>query len=568
MSSHSHPPQVRRNLLFETLSDEEFRQIEPLLEKRRWQNGQVILNENDDHEGLHLIAEGRVKMRKLFDSKEEIILGLRHRGDFFGELELLDGRPRSSSAIAMEDVVTYELPRKHFDRLIRTNPLVAHHLLQVMSVRMRALNHQFLHQISRQNIRNAAEVGRMRQVVEAAKTVNSTLDLDRLLQIILDAALQIVDAENGTLYLVDGVRQELWSKVLRGATLVEIRLPIGRGIAGFVASTGETIRIDDAYLDPRFNPDFDSRTGFRTRSMLCLPVRNKEKEIVGVLQLLNKRDQSFSSEDEEVISALSVHSAIALENARLYAMERESKALEKELNAAQNVQLSLLPQRPPLVEGYDLFGMSAAARWVGGDYFDYIDIDEQRMAICLGDVTGKGLPAALLMANIQALLRSQQMVGPTPRRIMARTNKLLRQSISEGKFVTLFYGILDVKQHWLVYTNAGHENPVLIRPDGSMERLIAGGTVLGILDDLFFEEGTAKLNPGDTVVMYSDGVTEAANPAGELFGIPRLEQCIAEHAGVDAKSVAKSITDTVYAFADGEPMRDDLTLLVVRRLPS
>jgi len=222
-------------------------------------------------------------------------------------------------------------------------------------------------------------------------------------------------------------------------------------------------------------------------------------------------DGRFTIEDEEVITALSVHSAIALENARLYALERQSIAFEKELTAAHNVQVSLLPQKPPTIPGYDVYGMSEPAQYVGGDYFDYIRIDEERTAICCGDVTGKGLPAALLMANLQAILRSQRMVGPTPRRIMNRVNKLLRQSISEGKFVTLFYGILDVTKHWLVFTNGGHENPFLLRTSGIIDRLIPGGTVLGIIDDLFFEEDAVQLEPGESVVMYSDGVTEAGN---------------------------------------------------------
>jgi sigma-B regulation protein RsbU (phosphoserine phosphatase) len=190
---------------------------------------------------------------------------------------------------------------------------------------------------------------------------------------------------------------------------------------------------------------------------------------------------------------------------------------------------------------------------------------EGRTALCLGDVTGKGLPAALLMANIQAILRSQWMVGPTPRRIMQRTNKLLRQSIQEGKFVTLFYGIIDVERHWMVFTNAGHENPILVKPDGSVRRLTAGGTVLGILDDLFFEEDVVPMEPGDVMVMFSDGVTEAANEQNELYGDKRLEAVIVEHRHLDAASLADVIDQAIHAFAAGVPMRDDVTLLVVKR---
>lgn len=568
MSTFNDLNNLRLNLLFETLDDQEFQRVHPLLVKKTWRPGETILDADDPHEGLYLIADGRVKMCKPLTGREEILIGMRHRGDFFGELEIIDGRPRSSCAVAVDDVTTFELPKREFEQLITQHTTLAHHLLQVTSVRLRVLNHHFLHQMDRLSRKSVAEVNRMRRVVEAAQTVNSTLDLDRLLQIILDAALQIVHAENGTLYLVDEEKSELWSKVVRGSELVEIRLPIGRGISGFVAASGENVRIDDAYLDPRFNPEFDSRSGFRTRSMLTMPIRNKDGHIVGVLQLLNKRDGRFTMEDEEVISALSIHSAIALENARLYALEKQSIALEKELNAAHNVQVSLLPQTQPHIPGYDIYGMSSAATWVGGDYFDYITIDDGRMAICCGDVTGKGLPAALLMANLQAILRSQRMVGPTPRRIMGRVNKLLRQSISEGKFVTLFYGILDAGKHWLVFTNAGHENPYLLRTDGRLDRLIAGGTVLGILDDLFFEEDAVQLAPGEIVVMYSDGVTEAANAENTLFGLDRLEEVIKRNKGATAREMASSIIEAVETFAGDVPMRDDLTLVVLRRLPA
>ena len=496
---------------------------------------------------------------------EDLLLALLHQGDFFGELELLDGRSRMSTVTAIDSTVTFELPRSEFDRLTQNLPEVAQRLLQVLSVRLRTINHHFVRQMERVGDEHAADLEKLRKLAEASKAVNSTLDLDRLLSIILDTARDIVDAEGGTLYIVDDVRRELWSKILQGSTPIEIRLPLGRGIAGYVGSTGEGLLIEDAYLDARFNPEYDTKSGFRTKTILCTPIRNKDDRIIGVLQLLNKRDGVFTKDDMDLIGSLSVHSAMALENARLYALERQSIAIEKELSAARNVQMSLLPHAPPEIPGYDILGRTKSALWVGGDYFDYIAWGDHRTALCLGDVTGKGLPAALLMANIQAILRSQMMMGPTPRRIMQRTNKLLRQSIADGKFVTLFYGILDVERHWMVFTNAGHENPIVVRKDGSTQRLVAGGTVLGILDDIFFEEDAVKLDPEDVIVMFSDGVTEAANPENELFGEKRLEACVIENRRLDARQLADAIETAVKTFVRDEPMRDDVTLLVVKR---
>ncbi|OGU47217.1 MAG: hypothetical protein A2X68_11480 [Ignavibacteria bacterium GWC2_56_12] len=555
---------VRYNLLFETVSDDTFERLRPLLIERRWPAGTTILGRNTVPDGINLIAEGRVKL-SADRSGEQTLLAIRHIGDFFGELELLDGRHSSSDVIALDNVVTYELPRTAFVELLTEHPDVAQRLLQVLSVRLRPLSHHHVHQIGRIATADAAEVLKLRRLIDAARNVNSTLDLDLLLQIILDAALKTVDAEGGTLYILDEAKHELWSKILRGSKLVEIRLPVGRGIAGTVAASGESLRIDDAYLDPRFNPEFDARSGYRTRSILCLPVRNKDGRTIGVLQLLNKREGVFTQEDEELISALSVHSALALENARFYALERQSIALEKELSAARNVQMSLLPQAPPNIEGYDIVGRTTSAQWVGGDYFDFIAIDEFRTALCLGDVTGKGLPAALLMANLQAILRSNQLVGATPRRILQRTNRLLRQSISEGKFVTLFYGIIDASKHWLVYSSAGHEQPILVTSSGELRRLTMGGTILGILDDLFFEEEAVPMSPGDTVVVFSDGVTEAVDAAGELYGQERLEECVLRNRSLTATHLADAIERSVRAFCGDLPLRDDLTLLIARR---
>lgn len=536
-----------------------------MLVRRDWPAGARILAEDDRHEGLFLIASGRVRVGKVTRRGDDLMLALLHQGDFFGELELLDGRPRMSTVTAVDPVVTYELASTEFDRLIRTTPEVAQRLLQVLSVRLRTINHHFVRQMERVRDDHAEDVEKFHRLAEASKIVNSTLNLERLLGLILDTAREIVEAEGGTLYLVDEAKNELWSKVLQGSSSVKIRLPLGRGVAGYVGSTGERLLIEDAYLDARFNPEFDSKTGFRTKTILCTPIRNKEDRIIGVLQLLNKREGLFSIADLDLIDALSEHSAMALENARLYALERQNIAMEKELSAARNVQASLLPQAPPEIEGYDIFGRTKSALWVGGDYFDHIPWGEHRTALCLGDVTGKGLPAALLMANIQAILRSQLMMGPTPRRIMQRTNKLLRQSIADGKFVTLFYGILDSERHWMVFTNAGHENPIVVRKDGTTQKLSAGGTVLGILDDLFFEEDAVRLDPGDVVVMFSDGVTEAANASNELFGEKRLEECLVTNRHLGARDLADAIERSVHVFADGEPMRDDVTLLVVRR---
>jgi len=224
---------------------------------------------------------------------------------------------------------------------------------------------------------------RYEQLIEAAKIVNSTLDLNKLLNIIAETALKNVGADRGTLYLVDASRQELWSKVINDPALDEIRLPLGKGIAGYVAVTGDIVNIAEAYSDPRFNPEYDKKTGYLTKTILCMPLRNKDGNIIGVFQLLNKRSATFDLDDISFIEALSVHAAIAVENARLYAQEREKIALEKEFIAAREVQLSLVPKHLPSMPNFSFAACTIPATEVGGDYYDFIKLDENRYEIVI-----------------------------------------------------------------------------------------------------------------------------------------------------------------------------------------
>ncbi|MEK6756081.1 MAG: ATP-binding protein, partial [Bacteroidota bacterium] len=183
--------------------------------------------------------------------------------------------------------------------------------------RLRRANDNIVHQLDAQHHATEIRLGKLHKLIEASKIVNSTLDLEKLLGLILDSAVKSTDADRGTVYVVDSIKQELWSRVLQGDNMVEIRLPIGKGIAGYVAQTGETINIPDAYNDPRFNPEVDKRSGYRTRNMLCMPMRNKDGTIIGVFQLLNKKEGAFTADDEQFIDAFSTHASIAVENARM-----------------------------------------------------------------------------------------------------------------------------------------------------------------------------------------------------------------------------------------------------------
>jgi sigma-B regulation protein RsbU (phosphoserine phosphatase) len=557
---------LRLNILFEDVDDDLFARFFPRLRERHFRAGGVIVEDNTDGDELFLLVEGRVRIIKRTRSGEENLLALLHSGDFFGELELVDARPRSARVIAVEDCVVFSLKKADFDVLVDESHAFARRLMQVMSVRLRALNNHFVKELEGFIRKSGAEMEKLHTLIEASKTLNSTLDLGLLLEIILDTALKAVEGDRGTVYLVDRSKEELWSIILKGNQQVTIRLPFGRGIAGYVAASGDTLNIPDAYLDPRFNPDVDRQTGYRTRNILCMPMKNKDGDTIGVFQLLNKDDGAFTTEDENFITALSTHASLAIENARLYEEERTLVTMREEVRLAAKIQMDLLPKSAPVVKGYDLAGTSIPALVVGGDYFDFIRLEGGRMGVCLGDVSGKGLPAALLMANVQATLRGQTLLDGDVASCIRRSNRLLFESTPPEKFVTLVYGALDPADHSFRFTNAGHDHPCLFRKKGKTVRLESGGIVLGILPDYDYESGAVDFQEGDVLVIYSDGIVESMDARNEQFGIERLTEVIAANLGESAKGILTAIVDAAQLHAGAAPQYDDMTVVVVKRV--
>jgi phosphoserine phosphatase RsbU/P len=558
---------LRYSVLFEALSDELYAQIRSRLHERRVRRGSVIVENGSEGEELFVIAEGRVKILKPVTGSAPHTLAILHAGDFFGELELVDGRPRSATATALDDCVLYSLHQRDFEDLVARSHPFSTRVLQVLSIRLRSLTNHFLRELTSAGELMTAGLDRMEKLIEAAKDVNSTLDLDRVLATVVDKALQIVGCENGTLYLLDAGKREIWSKVLRESRLVEVRLALGQGIAGYVAATGDVLNIPDAYEDTRFNPAFDRLSGLRTTSMLCMPVRNPAGTIIGVLQLLNKKSGPFTRNDEGFIAALSVHAAIAIENARLHEEEKTLNRMREEIRLAARIQLDLLPKSAPVIPGYQLAGRSIPARSVGGDYFDFIPIDEHRTAIAIGDVSGKGLPASLLMANVQATLRGLTMSGDPPGMCLRRSNRLLFESTASDKFVTLFYMILDHASHQVAYCNAGQDSPFLLARGETPVRLDAGGPPVAVLDDFAFDQGTALIPEGTVIVLYTDGITEAMNAAGEQYGEERVSWLLNSARELPPDRIIDRILEDVSRHCAGSPQADDQTIVVLTREP-
>ena len=406
---------------------------------------------------------------------------------------------------------------------------------------------------------------RYEQLIEAAKIVNSTLDLNKLLNIIAETALKNVGADRGTLYLVDTARQELWSKVINDPALDEIRLPLGKGIAGYVAVTGDVVNIADAYADPRFNPEYDKKTGYLTKTILCMPLRNKDGKIIGVFQLLNKLRAKFDLDDISFIDALSVHAAIAVENARLYSQEREKIALEREFIAAREVQMSLIPKRLPKLPKFSFAACTIPAMEVGGDYYDFIRLDDNRYEIVIADVVGKGLPAALLAAVGKGIFYSQAMNTHSPSLHLKGSNSILRNHVPRKLFITSLIAIVDSPSMRVTLSNAGHCFPLLYRAATSMaEQLCIRGTALNFTDEIVCNDYSILLQAGDSVILYSDGVTEARNVCGDWFGVERLQATITRAAHEAPESLLRTVVNEIEVFSNDVQQSDDITILIMK----
>jgi sigma-B regulation protein RsbU (phosphoserine phosphatase) len=408
------------------------------------------------------------------------------------------------------------------------------------------------------------EMERLRTLVEASKLINSSIEPDALFASILTVARNELHVERGTLYFVDDQKREIWTKIA-GELAGEIRLPIGKGLAGTVAATGEPLILHDAYDDPRFDRTSDQRTGFRTRSMLCVPIKNRGERIVGVLQLLNKTNGSFGSRDLEFLSGISDHMAIAMENATLHIELLEKQRMEQELALGREIQSRLLPSAPVDVRGIELGALSLPCYEVGGDYFDFLELPDGDLGLAIGDVSGKGVSAALIMSSVQAALRVAAPIEEDLARLVARLNALIFRSASGRKYATFFFGRYTPSTGVLRYVNAGHNPPYIATPDGLTE-IGSTGRPIGILPESSYTEESVQLPHGSTLFLYTDGLNEAADPEEVEFGNDNLRELFLAQRSAPTAEIPSRVLDAVIAFERGARATDDKTIVVMRRM--
>jgi sigma-B regulation protein RsbU (phosphoserine phosphatase) len=321
--------------------------------------------------------------------------------------------------------------------------------------------------------------------------------------------------------------------------------------------------VQDLETDSRFQ--ISKNEGSYIRSLLAVPLQQKGK-MIGVLTVFNKRgEEGFVDEDRRLLTIIGAQSAQVIESARLYQEEQELLKMMQEMNLARKIQTNLLPAEAPNLKGYEAFGISIPAKDVGGDYYDFITKDSDQMVFCLGDVSGKGMPAALLMANLQATLRGQAMGCNSALDCLKKSNQLLYHSTDMEKYATMFYGVISSTHHELIFANAGHNNPFLVSQDGSFQRLKTVGIPLGWLEDFDYTEEKVPLKPGDILVTFSDGISEAMNEMEEEFEEEPILDIVKENLSLSPKEISDKIIEAVQVHAGNAPQADDMTLVVIKR---
>ncbi len=406
----------------------------------------------------------------------------------------------------------------------------------------------------------------LQTILAISRAMSSERDLDRLLDLIVRAVTELAGADRTSLYLVDKERGELVTSISQGAR--HIRLPLGSGIAGSVAVSGKTVNIPHAYADARFNREHDQRSGYITRSILCMPLINHAGGVVGVLQALNKRSgEPFGDYDEQVLSALCGNAAVAIDNAQLVARDRDRQRLERDMELARQIHLSLLPEAPPALPGWRVAAWAQSCDQTGGDYYDFIELPDGGLDAVIGDVSGHGIAAALLMGTARAFLRALHEQSDQPGAIITRLNRLLERDLSDESFMSLTMCRLG-PDGACAYVAAGHEPPLILRRDGGFDALESSGLPIGMMDDSAYEaQPVAPLRPGELLVLFTDGIFEVqAPPDFAPWGLEEFKRTVTAHAGAGAQAICDAVVAGAKAHLRGHPPHDDMTLVVIERL--
>lgn len=422
---------------------------------------------------------------------------------------------------------------------------------------------------------------RLRALLDTFALLNSSLELDTVLKTTLSTACDLMSASIASIALINNDQTEL--EFLESTDpnfdkLKKLSVPLGQGVAGTVAITGKTERIEDIHNDPRFYEKIDRALGQTTSSYLCTPLIVEDK-IIGTLQIMNRLAASptpetnggpngltFTADDEPLIEGFARQAALAIQNAKLHEFQLQQRAFDLEMAVCAEIQSNLFPRAVPEVPGFELYGASVPAQQVGGDYYSFVRRPDGTCDVVLADVSGKGLPAALIVSDFHT---GYQLLVQLDDPIQVSFNKLnahLTDSMVTGKFITVFALRITPGEDRLEYVVAGHPPPYIIRANGELEELTRTGPVLGLLD-VPFQKGEIEMFPGDILLAFSDGFSEVHDRSDELYGEDRMAKFVREFREEPLSVIHERLKHDVDRFRDQVPLPDDMTINLIRRLP-
>ncbi|MFN2406902.1 MAG: PP2C family protein-serine/threonine phosphatase [Pyrinomonadaceae bacterium] len=413
-------------------------------------------------------------------------------------------------------------------------------------------------------------IDKLRMLLDITKKISRSLNLQEVLNLVMDTLDELIPYDAAGIFVLqcrevpEGEEPcEFKSEAVRGYDIDELsdlHLKLGEGFIGSVALSATPIISPDVRNDPVYINARD-----KTRSEMVAPIISND-EVIGVFDLESDQFNAYSEDDLEVLMLLASQVAIIIEKVMLHEQLIEKKRLEGQLEVARQVQLELLPPTDPELAGYDISAYNFPTEEVSGDYYDWVKIYDDQIAVVIADVSGKGVPAAILMAFLRASLRAASHIGYASNISMVKVNYLLWESIERNQFVTAFYGILDASKQTLSYSNAGHNPPVLVNAAGTSRFIERGEQPLGMFRDTRYHQYYLEMEPGDVLVLYTDGATEALSPSGEEFGRERLAQAVKDAYARPAREMIATLQMAILEWTEQAGSNDDVTFFVIKAL--
>ncbi len=399
-------------------------------------------------------------------------------------------------------------------------------------------------------------------LIEISEKLSSTLSLNELLETIVDSLKQSVEFDSGGVFIINNDQTEiesLYTLGYEGCSEEQIHLKYGQGLVGHVADSGEPIFVSNVAENPNY---IDMHCNTKSEMLVPLKIDNR---VIGVFNVESIKLNAYDKKDLNLLTAFASQAAVSIERARLHEELVESNKIGQQLSIARDIQMSFLPKTKLVVNNYDITGENIPSGQVGGDYYDFIRIVDNQIGIAIGDVSGKGIPASLLMASFRASMLAEIRNNYSIRIICQKVNQLLYESMQPGNFVTAVYGVLDIKNHIFTFSNCGHDLPLLLRTDGTVEYLREGGPVLGVVPKAKYEERPVYINKDDIIILYTDGVVEVFNNNDEQFGEARLIKLIQKNRLKSTTEIRDAIYKAVKKFASKKHIFDDFTMIVLKR---